>query len=77
MGDKRITVQNLQVVKTDVDQGLIFVRGSVPGSENSYVLVKDAMKRAAPAEAPKPAAFKGGAVKASPVVAEVESHAAE
>lgn len=60
LGDARVTIQNLQVVKTDVDQGLIFVKGAVPGTENSFVLVKDAMKRARPAEAPLPAALKGG-----------------
>ena len=77
LGDARVTIQNLQVVKTDVDQGLIFVKGAVPGTENSYVLVKDAMKRARPAEAPLPAALKGGAAKAAPAAPEAEAPAAE
>lgn len=80
LGDARVTIQNLQVVKTDVDQGLIFVKGAVPGTENSFVLVKDAMKRARPAEAPLPAAIKGGkkaeAAPAAPA-AEAEAPAAE
>jgi large subunit ribosomal protein L3 len=72
LGDKRITKQNLQIVKTDEGQGLIFVRGSVPGSENSYVLLKDAVKKAVPAEAPLPAGLKGAVTAAA-----VEAPAAE
>lgn len=63
MGDRRVTKQNLQIVKTDAEQGLIFVRGSVPGSAESYVLVKDAVKSAIPAEAPLPAGLKKAAAQ--------------
>lgn len=73
MGDRRVTKQNLEIIKTDADQGLIFVKGSVPGSENSYVLVKDAVKKAIPAEAPMPAGLKGSAAPK----AEAEAPAAE
>jgi len=58
LGDERVTTQNLTVVRVDAARGLIFVKGSVPGAEGSWVEVRDAAKVAAPAEAPKPAAFK-------------------
>lgn len=44
MGNKRITVQNLRVVKVDLDQNLVLVRGSIPGARNSYVMVSQAIK---------------------------------
>ena len=59
MGDERVTTQNLVVVRTDVDRGLLMVRGVVPGSKGGWVLVRDAVKRPLPKEAPKPGAFKG------------------
>ena len=58
MGDERVTTQNLVVVRTDVDRGLLMVRGAVPGSKGGWVLVRDAVKRPLPKEAPKPGAFK-------------------
>jgi large subunit ribosomal protein L3 len=51
MGDRQRTQQNLEVVRTDVERGLIFVKGSVPGSKGTWLLVKDAVKVARPAEA--------------------------
>jgi large subunit ribosomal protein L3 len=60
LGVERVTVQNLEVVRTDEERGLIFIRGSLPGAKNSYVLVKDSVKRAVPAEAPQPAGLKSG-----------------
>ena len=47
MGDRRRTQQNLQIVSTDAEAGLIFVKGSVPGAKGGYLLVKDAVKRPA------------------------------
>ena len=44
MGDRQRTQQNLEVVRTDADRGLIFVRGSVPGAKNGWLLVRDAVK---------------------------------
>jgi large subunit ribosomal protein L3 len=61
MGDRRVTTLNLKVVATDADRGLIMVRGAVPGAEGGYVLVRDAVKRAAPKDLPFPAALRGGA----------------
>jgi large subunit ribosomal protein L3 len=72
MGDKRITVQNLEIVKTDNEEGLIFIKGAIPGSESSYVLIKDAMKRALPAEAPMPAGLKASADTAPVAAAAAE-----
>ena len=57
MGDVRVTTQNLEVVKTDVDRGLVLIKGAVPGSAGSWVLIKDAIKKAVPEDAPRPGAF--------------------
>jgi large subunit ribosomal protein L3 len=61
LGDERITTQNLKVVSTDVERGLILVEGSVPGAPGGYVLVKDAVKRRLPKDVPFPAGLKGAA----------------
>jgi len=61
MGDRRITTQNLEVVRVDATRGLVFVKGAAPGSDNSWVEVRDAVKAKLPAEAPKPGAFKQAA----------------
>jgi large subunit ribosomal protein L3 len=58
MGDERVTTQNLVVVETDKDRGLLLVRGAVPGAKGGWVLVRDAVKRAAPSGVPKPGAFR-------------------
>jgi large subunit ribosomal protein L3 len=55
MGDKRITTLNVEVAAVDADKGLIMIRGAVPGSAGGFVLVRDAIKRALHADAPKPA----------------------
>jgi large subunit ribosomal protein L3 len=59
MGQDRITTLNLVVARVDVEQGLIMIRGAVPGSAGTYVLVRDAIKRARHADAPYPAALVG------------------
>lgn len=58
LGQERVTTQNLEVVRVDVERGLIFVRGAVPGAENSWVEVRDARKAPRPEAAPTPAAFR-------------------
>jgi large subunit ribosomal protein L3 len=58
MGAERVTTQNLTVVKTDPERGLVLVRGAVPGSKGGWVMVKDAVKRARPDDAPLPGAFR-------------------
>jgi large subunit ribosomal protein L3 len=57
MGDRQRTQQNLEVVRTDATRGLIFVRGSVPGSKNGWLLVRDAVKLPVPEGAPFPGAI--------------------
>ena len=60
MGARRITTQHLEVVRTDVERGLILVRGAVPGSKGGWVTIRDALKRKLPEQAPQPGAFRGG-----------------
>jgi len=61
MGDKQRTQQNLEIVSTDVERGLLFVKGSVPGHKGSWLIVKDAVKVARHAEAPYPASPRSAA----------------
>lgn len=56
LGVERITTQSLEIAGHDLDRGLLLVKGAVPGAAGSYVLVRDAVKRARPADAPFPAA---------------------
>jgi len=58
MGDDRITTQNLRVVQTDVERGLLLVEGAVPGSKGGWIMVRDAVKKPLPKEAPKPGKFR-------------------
>jgi large subunit ribosomal protein L3 len=61
MGDARVTTQNVEVVSTDTDRGIILIRGAVPGSAGGWILVRDAAKSPLPANAPKPGAIRAGA----------------
>jgi large subunit ribosomal protein L3 len=74
MGAERVTVQNLKVVAVDALKGLIMVKGAVPGSENAWVRVTDAVKKVANVQLPLPAGLKKVdepvAVKAEEVSAE-------
>ena len=45
MGDKLRTIQNLEIIKSDIENNLIFVKGSVPGSKNSLVLIQKNSKK--------------------------------
>ena len=63
MGDARVTVQNLMVVSTDLEKGIILLKGAVPGAKGSYVLIKDAVKDEVPDEAPFPASIKTKSVE--------------
>jgi large subunit ribosomal protein L3 len=73
MGDKNRTQQNLEVVGTDVERGLIFVKGSVPGSKGGWLFVKDAVKVPAHKDAPFPAGLKAAAnTNTAPAEAPVE-----
>jgi len=61
MGAVRVTTQNLQVVRTDSERGLIMVKGAVPGSKGGWVTIKDAVKKPAPDNAILPAALRSAA----------------
>jgi large subunit ribosomal protein L3 len=71
MGDLRVTTQNLKIVKTDADRGLIMVEGAVPGAKGGWILVRDAVKRPLPEGVPTPGGFRknGDAAPAAPAEA--------
>jgi len=75
MGAARVTTQNLQVVKTDADRGLIMVKGAVPGSKGGWVTLKDAVKKPFPENAILPAALKSAAEEAERLAAEAAAQA--
>jgi large subunit ribosomal protein L3 len=66
MGSTRVTTQNVEVVSTDTDRGLILIRGAVPGSKGAWILVRDAVKEALPENAPKPAGIRATQKNAAP-----------
>ncbi len=76
MGAARVTTQNLQVVRTDADRGLIMVKGAVPGSKGGWVTIKDAVKKATPENVIYPAALKSAAEEAERLAAEAAAAAA-
>jgi large subunit ribosomal protein L3 len=76
MGAVRVTTQNLQVVRTDTDRGLIMVKGAVPGSKGGWVTVKDAVKKPFPDNAILPAALRSAAAEAAKAAEEAAAAAA-
>ena len=76
MGAARVTTQNLQVVKTDADRGLIMIKGAVPGSKGGWVTIKDAVKKPFPDNAILPAALKSAAEEAAKAAEEAAAAAA-
>lgn len=81
LGVERVTVQNLEIVRTDVERGLILIKGATPGAEGAWVEISDAVKKAVHPDVPKPAAFRKPGdlktVEAEPVVEEVVEVAVE
>ena len=65
MGQDRVTTLNLTVFRVDVERGLILIKGAVPGTEGTFVRIRDAVKSAAPADLPTPGAIKGAAKPAA------------
>ena len=58
MGVDKVTTQNLRVVQTDVERGLILVEGAVPGNAGGWIAVRDAVKKPLPKDAPAPGKFR-------------------
>jgi large subunit ribosomal protein L3 len=75
LGAVRTTTQNLQVIRTDADRGLLMIKGAVPGSKGGWVTVKDAVKKPLPATVIMPAALRSAA-KAAHAAAEAAAAAA-
>jgi large subunit ribosomal protein L3 len=61
LGSVRVTTQNLQVVRTDAERGLLMIKGAVPGNKGGWVTVKDAVKKPEAKDAPRPAAVRAAA----------------
>jgi large subunit ribosomal protein L3 len=70
MGSTNVTTLNLTVFRVDVERGLILIRGAVPGTEGTWVKIRDAVKSAPPADLPRPGSIKGGAKAAAEAPAE-------
>ena len=73
LGQDNRTTQNITVWRVDVERGLILVKGAVPGAEGGYVKIRDAIKKALPADAPKPGGIRKAQAEAAPAAAEVEA----
>ena len=76
LGAVRVTTQNLQVVRTDSERGLIMVKGSVPGSKGGWVTIKDAVKKAIPENVILPAATRAKQKEAQRLAEEAAAAAA-
>jgi len=76
MGAAKVTTQNLQVVRTDAERGLIMIKGAVPGSKGGWVTIKDAVKKPFPDNAILPAALKSAAEEAAKAAEEAAAAAA-
>jgi large subunit ribosomal protein L3 len=66
MGGVRVTTQNLEVVATDAERGILLIKGAVPGAKGGFVLVRDAVKQAAPKGATRGAATPETGKEATP-----------
>jgi large subunit ribosomal protein L3 len=58
MGAAQVTTQNLKVVSSDVDRGLLLVKGAVPGPASGWIVIRDAVKKTMPDNLPFPAALR-------------------
>ena len=77
LGQETVTTLNLTIWRVDAERGLILVKGAVPGGEGSYVKIRDAVKAKAPADLPRPGAFrKAGQADAAPAAAETPAEEA-
>jgi large subunit ribosomal protein L3 len=76
MGAVRVTTQNLQVVRTDADRGLIMVKGAVPGAKGGWVTIRDAIKKPVPENVILPAALRSHAEEAARAAEQAAAEAA-
>lgn len=72
MGARRRTMQNLEVARVDVEEGLLLVRGAVPGSKGGWVEIRDAVKGTKVNDLPLPGKFREVAAAAAPAKSEEE-----
>lgn len=77
MGDARVTLQNLKVVRVDDENNLIMIKGGIPGAKGSYVTIHDSIKKKLPDNLPFPAAVKQDAKPVEKEQAPAQETAAE
>jgi len=77
LGDERVTTQNLKIVRTDVERGLILVEGAVPGAKGGWILVRDAVKKKLPEGVPTPGKFRKPADASAPAAEATAAEAGE
>ena len=71
LGQETVTTLNLTIWRIDAERGLILVKGAVPGTEGTFVKIRDAVKAKAPDDLPRPGAFRrSGETPAAPAVEE-------
>jgi large subunit ribosomal protein L3 len=72
LGAERVTTLNLKVVMTDVERGLVYVEGAVPGHKGGWIMLRDAVKKALPKDLPTPGKFRlpQAAAEAAPAAGE-------
>src|SRR2546422_6058567 len=58
LGTERVTTLSLRVVELDIERGLILVEGAVPGTSGGWIMVRDAVKKNLPKEAPQRGQFR-------------------
>ena len=75
LGVDRVTTLNLKVVMTDVERGLVYVEGAVPGHKGGWIMLRDAVKKAPPKELPLPGKFRLPDAAAAPAAAAAEAAA--
>ena len=76
LGVERVTTLNLKVVMTDVERGLVYVEGAVPGHKGGWIMLRDAVKKTPPKELPLPGKFRLPDAAAAPAAAAAEAAAA-
>jgi len=75
MGAVRTTTQNVEIARTDADDGLILIRGAVPGSKGGWVEIRDAVKGVKAADLPMPGKFKAAEAEAEKPAPKAEAKA--